>query len=227
MKKHLLCTLLSVMAFVCGANAQVVINEVYGGGGNSGATLKNDFIELYNKGNAAVDLTGWSVQYASSTGTSWQVTNLSGSIPANGYYLIQQAAGTGGTQDLPTPNATGTIAMAGGAGKVALVNVTTALTGSCPTGAQIIDFVGYGSGTNCFEGSGSTPAPSATLSVQRKQTGGVPDDTNNNNADFATGTPSPQNAGTVTPSNTLTLAAGANGAEPSTPGTFTLCPLLY
>ncbi len=46
--------------------AQVVISQVYGGGGNSGATFKNDFIELFNRGSAPVDVAGWSVQYASS-----------------------------------------------------------------------------------------------------------------------------------------------------------------
>ena len=86
--------------------AQVVISQVYGGGGNSGATLKNDFIELRNNGPTAVDLTGWSVQYASSTGTTWGGrTNLSGSIPAGGFYLVQQAQGAGGTVDLPAPDA--------------------------------------------------------------------------------------------------------------------------
>ena len=42
-------TLLSVVAIGTFANAQIVINELYGGGGNSGATLKNDFIELINR----------------------------------------------------------------------------------------------------------------------------------------------------------------------------------
>ena len=28
----------------------IVISQVYGGGGNSGATLTNDFIELFNRG---------------------------------------------------------------------------------------------------------------------------------------------------------------------------------
>ncbi|MCR6626349.1 MAG: lamin tail domain-containing protein [Pseudoxanthomonas sp.] len=51
--------------------AQVVISQVYGGGGNSSATLKNDFIELRNNGPTAVDLTGWSVQYTSAAGTTW------------------------------------------------------------------------------------------------------------------------------------------------------------
>ncbi|HVD64337.1 MAG TPA: lamin tail domain-containing protein, partial [Lapillicoccus sp.] len=46
----------------------VVISEVYGGGGNTGATYQNDFIELYNNGEQAVDLSTWSVQYGSSGG---------------------------------------------------------------------------------------------------------------------------------------------------------------
>src|SRR4029453_9385473 len=58
----------------------VVISEVYGGGGNSGATYTNDFIELYNNGTTPFDLSSWSVQYASAAGTSWQQTNLTGSV---------------------------------------------------------------------------------------------------------------------------------------------------
>ena len=47
----------------------IVISQVYGGGGNSGATYTNDFVELFNAGSAAVDLSGFSLQYASATGT--------------------------------------------------------------------------------------------------------------------------------------------------------------
>jgi hypothetical protein len=43
----------------------VVITEVYGGGGNSGAPYTNDFIELTNNSSSPVDVTGWSIQYAS------------------------------------------------------------------------------------------------------------------------------------------------------------------
>ena len=75
----------------------VVISQVYGGGGNAGATLKNDFIELFNLGNAPVNLNGWSVQYVSAAGTgTWAVTNLTNVTLAPGqYYLVQEAAGTG------------------------------------------------------------------------------------------------------------------------------------
>ncbi|HEY6952333.1 MAG TPA: lamin tail domain-containing protein, partial [Bacteroidota bacterium] len=79
----------------------VVISEVYGGGGNSGATLKNDFIELYNPTDAIVSIDGWSVQYTSAAGTSWQVTNIQGMIAPKGYYLVQEAVGAGGTVNLP------------------------------------------------------------------------------------------------------------------------------
>src|SRR4051794_11296907 len=89
------------------AHGQVVISQIYGGGGNSGATLTNDFIELYNRGADPVSLAGWSVQYASATGTSWQVTNLAGTIEAGHYYLVAEAQGAAGTQDLPAPDATG------------------------------------------------------------------------------------------------------------------------
>jgi len=181
------------------AQAQVVISQVYGGGGNSGATLKNDFIELRNNGPTAVDLTGWSVQYTSSAGTTWSGrTTLSGSIPAGGFYLVQQAQGAGGTVDLPTPDAVGTIAMSGTAGKVALSRSTTALTGACPTAdANVADFVGFGSAANCFEGSAPTGTLSNTTAALRGGDGSI--DTNNNGADFAVGAPNPRNSGAEPP----------------------------
>jgi len=93
-------------------STSVVISQVYGGGGNSGATYKNDFIELFNRGSVTASLSGWSVQYASSAGTTWQVTSLTSvSIAPGQYYLVQEGAGAGGTTNLPTPDATGGIAM--------------------------------------------------------------------------------------------------------------------
>ncbi|MFI5174839.1 MAG: lamin tail domain-containing protein, partial [Terriglobia bacterium] len=103
------------------ASSSIVISQVYGGGGNSGATFKNDFIELYNRGGVAVDVSGWSVQYASSAGafSASLKTNLTGIIQPGHYYLVQEAAGAGGTVNLPTPDATGSIAMSATGAKVA------------------------------------------------------------------------------------------------------------
>ncbi|WDJ85505.1 lamin tail domain-containing protein [Xanthomonas campestris] len=178
------------LAFAGHASAEVVISQVYGGGGNSGATLRSDFIELHNTGTTTVSLDGWSVQYASAAGSSWQTTPLAGAVPAGGYYLIKQADGSGGSVALPTPDATGTLAMSGTAGKVALRNSTAALSGTCPT--EYADLVGYGSNASCAEGNAPAPAPSNTLAVLRGGEGCS--DTNNNAADFAAGAPAPRNA---------------------------------
>jgi len=202
------CVVLVTGATTAGAapSPSIVISEVYGGGGNSGATLKNDFIELYNPTSEAIDLAGWSVQYASSAGTTWQVTTLSGSIPAGRNYLVQEAAGAAGTLNLPGPNATGSTAMSSSSAKVALVSSTTALSGSCPTGSPIIDFVGYGSAATCSE-----TAPTATLSntTSAQRRGGGATDTDNNAADFDVGAPDPHGTHPVVASTTPT--AGASG----------------
>ncbi|PZS24928.1 MAG: hypothetical protein DLM58_23725, partial [Pseudonocardiales bacterium] len=132
-------------------SAGPVVNEVYGGGGNGGATLKNDFIELANRAGAPQSVDGWSVQYISAApgaSTGWSVTALTGSIAAGGRYLIGEQAGAGGTADLPPTQATGTTPMSGSSGTVALVNSATALTcktaADCAADAGIIDLVGYG-----------------------------------------------------------------------------------
>jgi uncharacterized protein len=174
---------------VAAASTSIVISQVYGGGGNSGATFKNDFIELYNLGSTAIDVTGWSVQYASSAGSSWSKTALSGTIQPGQYYLVQEAAGAGGTVSLPTPDAAGSIAMAAGSGKVALVSNATTLAGSCPL-SSAVDFVGFGS-ANCSETS-PTPVLSNTTAALRNGNGTI--DTDVNSTDFTTGAPNPRNS---------------------------------
>ncbi len=194
------------------AGAEVVISEVYGGGGNSGATLTHDYVELYNRSSSPVDITGWSVQYASSTGTTWSKTDLSGTVQPGQYFLIQQAQGSGGTTPLPTPDAIGTIAMSATNGKIVLINTSIVIAAgtSCPSDATVVDIVGYGS-ANCFEGSGATGTLSNTTSAIRNGAGSV--DTNNNTADFTVGAPDPQNGGAgfdVAP--TVASTTPANGA---------------
>jgi hypothetical protein len=196
-------------------SANVVISQVYGGGGNSGAQYKNDFIELFNRGSAAVSLSGWSVQYASSTGSNWSRTNLSGTIQPGAHYLVAEAAGSGGTLSLPTPDATGTLTLSATAGKVALVSTQTALTcgasNNCLPNSNIVDFVGYGSGATSYEGSGPTPSPSNTTAVLRAGAGCT--DTDNNATDFSASSPSPKNSASAT-----TLCSGSNDAGTSDAG---------
>jgi endonuclease G len=198
---------------VTAVSSNLVISQVYGGGGNSGAQLRNDFIEIFNRGAAPVSLAGMSVQYASSAGTSWQVTPLTSVTLAPGqYYLVQEATGAAGTVSLPTPDATGNIAMSATAGKVALVASTTALSGACPAG--VVDFVGFG-GASCFEGSGATPVLSNTTAALRGANGCT--ETDDNAGNFSVGAPSPRNTATTpapcgTPSTNLT---GTLSTDPS------------
>lgn len=190
------------------ASTDITISQVYGGGGNSGATLKNDFIELYNRGSAAVDVTNWSVQYASSAGTTWQRTTLSGTIQPGQYYLIQQAAGSGGTVDLPTPNAIGTIAMSATAGKVALVNNSTILAGACPNG--LIDLIGYGTASNCSE---TAPTGNLSNTTAALRNGNGATDSDNNSADFTIGVPNPRNSLPADEAPLVASITPANGAS--------------
>ncbi len=180
------------------ANA-VRVSQVYGGGGNTGATYTNDFIELFNAGTTAVNVTGWSVQYASATGTSWTKTDLSGTIQPGGYYLVQEAQGTGGSTPLPTPDATGTLAMSGTNGKVALASNATAITGKADP--DVVDFVGYGS-ANEYEGSAAAPVLSNTTADLRAGNGCT--DTDQNASDFVAGAPIPRNSASAT--NTCSVA---------------------
>ncbi|HEX6499194.1 MAG TPA: lamin tail domain-containing protein [Micromonosporaceae bacterium] len=173
------------------ASPDLVISQVYGGGGNSGATYTNDFIELYNRGTTTVDVSGWSVQYASASGFTWQVTTLSGTVAPGARYLVQEAAGAGGTVALPSPDATGSIAMSASSGKVALVESAIPLGcgASCHLDARVRDFVGYGGATD-FEGASAAPGLSNTTADLRA--GGGATDTDDNGADFTAGTPSPR-----------------------------------
>jgi len=191
---------------------KVVISQVYGGGGNSGSTYRNDFIEIFNSGETSVNLAGWSVQYASAAATTWSVTNLTSLLLAPGqYYLIQETSGGSNGALLPTPDTSGTIAMAATAGKVALVNVSTPLTGACQGNSNIVDLIGYGSTASCFRGPGPAPAPGNTTSTLRNGNGCT--DSQNNASDFMAAPPNPRNTMSATRSCTGTIASGLSVAK--------------
>jgi len=194
----------------------LVINEAYGGGGNSGATWTHDFVELYNPTAQPISLAGMSLQYRSAGGTGTGFHDLTGTVQPGKNFLAQQAPGAGGSTPLPTPDdATGTLTMSGTAGTVALVTGTGTVA---PTAGNTVDMVGWGSTTVLREG---TPAPGTTntTSVSRKVAG---DDTDDNSVDFAAGAPSPTNAAGETappptgPPATKTIAE-IQGAGPATP----------
>jgi len=174
------------------APQKLLITQLFGGGGNTNAPYRNDFIEIFNNGHSPVNLKGWSIQYAGATASTWSVTPLTPITLAPGqYYLVQEASGGANGLPLPQPDASGTIAMAATAGKVALVKTTTQLSGTCPNDPNIIDLVGYGTTATCFNGNGPAPAASNTNSILRKSNGCT--ETHNNNSDFTIGNPNPRN----------------------------------
>lgn len=188
----------------------LVVGEVYGGGGNSGAELTNDFVELRNVGTSPIALTGYSVQYlpsGASPTSSWQATPLTGSIPAGGSYLVAESAGAGGTVALPAPDASGAIALSASAGTVAVASSTALLTcktiADCGADGRIVDLVGYGTAV-VHEGA-AAPAASNTTAVSRPAAAA---DTDDNATDFTAGAPSPTNSAGQT--------TGGGGGEPPT-----------
>ncbi|GAB6195073.1 lamin tail domain-containing protein [Lysobacter xanthus] len=219
---------LGLLALVAGsAQAQVVISQVYGGGGNSNAAYRADYIELHNVTSSPQSVAGWSVQYASASGTSWQVTPLSGTIPAGGYLLVRQFDNTATNVGAPVAvfDVAGSINMSGTSGKVALVNSTAPLSGACPAGRA--DLVGFGT-TTCFEGAGAAPSPASNAQAVKRVDDCV--DTDANSTDFSAAPALPRSSaspissctGPVMPSLSITDASATEGDAGTTLATFTI-----
>ncbi|WP_424463973.1 ExeM/NucH family extracellular endonuclease [Pseudoclavibacter helvolus] len=179
--------------FAAPSGTELVINEVYGGGGNAGSLFSNDFVELYNPSSAPITVDGWSVQYFSASGNLGGTASLSGSVAPKTHYLVALAAGSADTGALPAPDATGEIAMGARGGIVALATTEEAAT-LAESGASVpeavVDLVGYGS-ASAFEGTAPAPELSNALSAQRLA-GGI--DTDKNSTDFVAAAPTPENS---------------------------------
>ena len=178
------------------ASTDMVVGQLFAGGGNANAPYSNDFVELFNRGTASIDLGTWSIQYASASGTSWQVSALSGSVQPGGRYLVQLASGGSVGASLPTPDATGTSNLAVSGGKIALVRGTSPLAcgaspGSCSADPLVADLIGYGAATD-YEGTGPAPAISNTTAAFRAADGCT--DTDANPSDFSSAAPTPRNS---------------------------------
>lgn len=194
---------LSGSASVAPAVPDVIITEVYGGGGNSGAPYTNDFFELYNTTQSIVDIGDWSIQYYSATGTGLAsniITIPTGkTIPVNGHFLIQGAGGATGVA-LPTPDATGTVNASATGGKVILYTTTSAQTInssdiSSITGNEFFkDYVAFGTTTVPVWGTAMSAGPSNSTSAIRKFVNNEYVYSQNIGADFEVSSPDPQNS---------------------------------
>jgi hypothetical protein len=183
------------------ATNSIVISEIQ----ISGSTSKDEFIELYNPTGSNVVMEGWRLTRKTSTGTeSNLVSNLSGAIPAHGYYLITS----------PTPNYDGTVVpdttYSATTNSVSASNTVILYSDA---GTTVVDKVGMGDAIDVE--TSATESPATDTSIERKaqststlvsmalggadEFAGNGEDTNNNLDDFlARDIPQPQNSSSPT-----------------------------
>ena len=178
--------------------SNVVINEVYGGGGNSGSTVSNDFVELYNPTDKDIDITGWVLDQQSAEGNTGNTTKLSGPVPAGGYFLIKGAAGNDTSHPIENADYESSFNFSSTKASAVLTDAS---------GNQV-DLVGWGGAKN-FEGKAAEGTSNST-SIQRKEAGV---DTDDNAADFHAAAPTPQGSS----NDPVVPAEPTDPAEPSEP----------
>jgi len=209
------------------ADSSVVINQVFASG-TTGNRIGSDYVELYNVGTTAVDLTGWSLQYATATAmTATTVVPLDGKTIAPAGYLLIKGSGSWAS-DLPTPDVVaGALRLNEAGGSLALCQTAVALPWPPQSSDPVVDAVGWGPANYC-EGSPVGP-PSAEFALLRWSDGY---DTNNNVADFLMAIPVPHGSSLNHPpvAHSLSLTIGdspltssLSGSDPDNdPLTFTI-----
>lgn len=188
------------------AAGDIVFSQIYSNGGNSGSTYQNNYLELFNRTNNTIDISGWPIHIADATGAFNQSVAVSSSrgVPIGpGRYLLMSfgpASSNGAPVPAdfqipffsPFPGVPGLNLSP--SGKVFITPSGSSISGSpCPLpNPEIVDFVGYGAAASCFEGTGPTGTTGNTTAVLRKAGGCT--DSDNNAGDFDVSAPSPRNS---------------------------------
>jgi hypothetical protein len=195
------------------AHANLVISEIYGGGGatSTNPLYTNDWVLLFNSGPSAIDLIGYSLQYAAATNTttfgSSNTHALSGTINANSYFLIQEGQGSGliGTAPNPAYDLTGgNLNLSATAGKIALFSTTTSGASTVATSPSLVDLVGYGTTANFS----LYPTMTQNLSLT---TAAIRTTDANGNTIFVAGAPDPNPVVTPIPAAAWLMGSGLAG----------------
>ncbi len=157
--------------------SHVVISEFTTRGPNGSS---DEFVEVYNPTNYAIDITGWKLQYQSASGSSWDSkvgSGLNGTIGPNSFYLL--ASKSYSLNVTPDYRHTANWGFADTGGHIRIIYIN---------GSEI-DKVGYGSALSP-EGN-PAPAPGDGKSLQRVS---LQVDSDDNLHDFEINDhPSPQN----------------------------------
>lgn len=222
-----------------GSSQGIVISQIYGAGGNSGAMFNRDFIELFNAGSTAVNIKDWALQYRSANGTSLipSATEIAPlpdvTIQPGHYFLVAASAATsiGNAIDVDYDPVTATpsiaLNLAAASGQVYLTNSTIAIAAGCPvSNDNIVDFVTYGTTTTtCYEGTGATGKTLSAILAAVRTSSCI--DTNDNKSDFTASTPTPHNSSTdaitcTTGTVAFAMTASASPTAVNVGGTTTL-----
>ncbi|HEX7957890.1 MAG TPA: Calx-beta domain-containing protein, partial [Pyrinomonadaceae bacterium] len=186
----------------------LVISQVYTRGGEAGASYRNDFVEIFNRGTEPVNLNNYGL-YAT-LGSSpvpaamfVRIFSPVGLVIQPGRYLLIGLKGDGAGGQTFTPNFDLSLLPApvpanlnAVSGTVALILPDGFFQGCSAAQAGVVDMVGYGPTPICFEGlaAGPAAAPGPTEALQRNLEGCA--DNNVNALDFHLGPPNPRNSST-------------------------------
>ncbi|WP_027387905.1 lamin tail domain-containing protein [Chryseobacterium gregarium] len=194
-------TLIGIVSIAVLTKAQIVISEIYGGGGDAGSTLINDYIILKNTGSETVSLRGATLQYADSNGIFTQYHTLPDIALSSGQsYLIQEGSGGGGISNLPAPdfmagniltfdgsqNSSAGLDLNMASGKIVLADNALQVTNA--DDPNVIDLVNYGTSVQ-FAGTNAALSPTAATAFKR-----VFENTADNVADFIIAPVNPVNS---------------------------------
>lgn len=157
----------------------VVINEISIDSVSGTGGTEDDWVELYNPTDEPVDVSGWSVQKTAGSGGSLVKVILSGTIPAQGYFLIVRN-GSATNEDLKASAdmlAATSFSLSAGNSVYLLNNNDDVISVS---DENIVDLAGFGQ-TYFYEGVAPVPSIPEGKSVARIPAG---EDTDQNSVDF-------------------------------------------
>ena len=149
------------------ADQNIRISQVYTRAGEAGAAFQNDFVELFNRGQTDVDVSGWSLNISNFAGTPPNIQISSTNIrffsspnlimKPGGHLLIKFGFNSGNGQPLPTPDINlSPFPISDVGGQIILLPKDKTLPFHyCPAAPDltgtVVDYVGYGTAI-CYEG---------------------------------------------------------------------------
>ncbi len=158
--------------------ALVVVNEVQTSGAGG---AEDEWVELFNPGGCAVDLTGWTLRHASQFGTTGTTVFTAGAatIGARGYAVVGGLVYTASAATI-------------GSFTAAVFADTGGGIGLYDASGTLVDGMGYGTGaTNMYVETTAAPVEGASQSIARLPNGSK---TGDNSRDFGAATPTPGGA---------------------------------